>query len=90
MLELDNKILEQFKVKSCQSIRHLLHNGQTYAIFITNRFRKIGWIYEKDGKYYGAQAKMILRDKDDIIDFYVAMDTNAKASIEELCKESQS
>ena len=85
-MELDNKILDHFKIKSCQSIRHLTHDGNLYAIFITNRFRKIGWLTEKDGKYYGTFAKMSLKEKDDIIDYYLAMDANAKASLDELWK----
>ena len=84
MNPLDNKILEHFKVKSCQSVRHLEHNGVMYAIFITNRFRKIGWLSEIKGQYYGTFAKMSLKQKDDIIDYYLSMDANAKASIDKL------
>ncbi|MGI9118411.1 MAG: hypothetical protein ACR2IQ_02590 [Minisyncoccia bacterium] len=84
MKELDNKILEQFKIKSCQSVRHLIHKDVMYAVFITNRFRKIGWMAQVGEKYYGNIAKMSLKEKDDIIDYYVSIDKNAKDSIEQL------
>jgi len=84
MNPLDNKILEKFKVKSCQSVRHLEYKGIMYAIFITNRFRKIGWIAEVNGKYYGTFSKLSLKQKDDAIDFYLAMDKNAKDSLDKL------
>lgn len=84
MKELDNKILEHFKIKSCQSVRHLEYNGIMYAIFITNRFRKIGWLAKIDERYYGTFAKLIIKEKDDIIDNYLAIDKNAKDSIDKL------
>lgn len=84
MKPLDDTILDYFKVKSCQSVRHLHHNGTMYAVFITNRFRKIGWLTEIGGRYYGSFSKMTLKDKDDIIDYYLTMDANAKASIDAL------
>jgi len=84
---LDDKIIEQFKVKSFQSVRHLIHNGVLYAIFITNRFRKMGWMTEIGGKHYGNVVKLSLVEKDDIIDVYVSLDTNAKQTINEVCKQ---
>lgn len=86
--ELDQKALEIYKVKSFQSVRHLIHNnGTMYAIFITNRFRRIGWIAEVEGKYYGTFSKLQLKEKDDIIDYYLTIDRNAKETIDELCKQ---
>ena len=89
MKPLDQTILDYFKVKSCQSVRHLvdMNTNVAYAIFITNRFRKIGWIAEVEEKYYGGFTKLVLKDKDDIIDYYLAMDDQAKRSILELCKK---
>lgn len=84
MNPLDNKILEHFKVKSCQSVRHLEYRDVMYAIFITNRFRKIGWLAEFEGKFYGTFSKLSLKEKDDIIDYYLAMDKNAKETIDKL------
>ena len=80
MQELDSKILAHFKIKSCQSIRHLIdmNTSTAYAIFITNRYRKIGWMAEVKGEYYGITSPMSLDQKDDIIDYYVTMKLNAK------------
>lgn len=88
MQPLEQKILEQFKIKSCQSVRHLvdMNTSVAYAIFITNRYRKIGWIAEVNGKYYGTFSTLVLKDKDDIIDYYLAMDDNAKKTIQQLCR----
>lgn len=88
MKPLDDTILEYFKVKSVQSIRYQTHNGVLFAIFITNRFRKIGWFAEFEGKYYGTFSKLQLKDKDDIIDYYLAIDKNAKDSIDSLCSNN--
>lgn len=87
MIQFDQTILDYFKVKSCQSVRHLEHNGVMYAIFITNRYRKMGWIAEVNGKYYGNISKISLKEKDDAIDYYLTIDKNAKESIDALNKE---
>lgn len=70
-----------------QSVRNLEHNGHVYAIYITNRFRKIGWMAEIDGQYYGMTAKLLLKQRDDIIDYYLTIDKNAKESIDALCQK---
>lgn len=84
----DNDICEKLNIKGLQSVRHLIHveTGTMYAVFITNRFRKIGWVTEIGEKYYSQLAKMQLKDKDDIIDYFLAMDENAKKSIADICK----
>lgn len=85
---LDEEIIKTLNIKGLQSVRHLVHeSGNPYAIYITNRFRKIGWLSNIDGKYYGTMSKLALKDKDDIIDYYLAIDENAKKTLTELCKK---
>ena len=84
---LTEKELKKITTETMQSVRNLEHNGVMYAIYITNRFRKIGWMAEIDEKFYGASTKLSLQQKDDIIDYYLTMDKNAKDTIEELCKK---
>lgn len=88
MQQLNDKILEHLKVKWLQSVRHMEHNGVMYAVYITNRFRKIGWLAEINGKYYGTPAKMSLKQKDDIIDYYLTIDRNAKETIDLILKQN--
>jgi hypothetical protein len=88
-MKLNKKQLEKFTQKTMQSVRNLEHNGIIYAVFITNRFRKIGWMAEIQGEFYVQLAKMKLEQKDDIIDFYLTTDKNAKDSIDAICLNSK-
>jgi hypothetical protein len=85
----DEEIIKTINTKGLQSVRHLIdmETGTAYCIYITNRFRKIGWLAQVEGKYYGTQAKLALKEKDDIIDYYLTIDDNAKKTIKELCKK---
>ena len=87
MVSLNKKQLEKLTALTMQSVRNLNHNDVMYAVFITKRFTKIGWMAEIDGKFYSNIFKLKLEQRDDIIDFYVATDKNAKDSIDEICKE---
>lgn len=87
-MELNKKQLEDFTKMSMQSVRHCEYEGVFYAIYITNRFTKIGWMAEIGDKFYGTTAKMKLDQKDDIIDFYLAIDKNAIDTIKSLRVES--
>lgn len=84
----EQDIKKILNIKGLQSVRHLVHeSGNPYAIYITNRFRKIGWLTNIDGKYYGTISKLSLKDKDDAIDYYLAIDENAKKTMNQLCKK---
>lgn len=84
---LNKKEIENLTKVTMQSVRNLEHNGTMYAIYIAKLFRKIGWMAEIDGKFYGQVAMMKLEQKDDIIDYYLAIDVNAKESIDKICRE---
>ncbi len=85
----EEQIKNTLNIKSFQSVRHLvdMHTSVAYAIYITNRFRKIGWLAQFEGKYYGQMAKLSIKEKDDIIDAYLAIDENAKKTLKEICQK---
>lgn len=88
MVSLNKKQLEKLTLLKMQSVRNLVHNGILYAVFITNLFRKIGWMTEIDGKFYSNVFKLKREQPDDIIDYYLSTDQNAKESIDAiLCQE---
>ena len=80
-MQISSEKLEEVINLPTQSVRHLTHEGELYAIYITKKFRQIGWLGEVDGKYYGTLTDLKLKEKDDIIDYYLAMDENAKKTI---------
>lgn len=87
MSKITKQEIEKISKKTMQSVRHLMYKEIPYAIYITNRFRKIGWMAIIKGEYYGVTSKLELQQKDDIIDYYVTMKKNAEDSIEEICKK---
>jgi len=82
--EITKEKLEKIINLPTQSVRHLTHLGELYAIYITKCFKQIGWLGEVKGKYYGTLTDLKLKEKDDIIDYYLAMDENAKKTIKTL------
>ena len=87
MEKLNKKELEKLTTMSMQSVRNMIHNNVVYAVYITNRFRKMGWMAEINGEFYGQTVKMRLEQKDDIIDIYLAVDKNARESIDAICQK---
>lgn len=81
MVSLNKKQLEKLSGLTMQSVRNLYHEGVMYAVFITNRFTKIGWMAEIDQKFYSNVFKLKIQQRDDIIDYYLSTDQNAKDSI---------
>jgi hypothetical protein len=80
--ELAKEKLEKVINTPTQSVRHLIHDGEMYAVYITKGFKQMGWLGEVNGKYYGTITKLALKEKDDIIDYYLTLDKNAKDTIE--------
>lgn len=94
-MELDKAIIDKMNAKGLQSVRNLVHLVEdkqvVYAIYIEKGFKNIGWMAEIDGKYYGSYSplgKILKAQMDDIIDAYLAIDDQAKRSIEEICKKT--
>ena len=85
-MELTKKNLGKLTKQTMQSTRTNIYEDVVYAIYITKGFKFIGWMAEINEKYYGTQAEMVLpaKQKDDIIDYYLAMDKNAQESIKEI------
>lgn len=82
MQELTKEKVEEVSNVETQSVRHLVYGGALYAIYITKKFKQMGWLAEVNGKYYGTITDLKLKEKDDIIDYYLALDENAKKTID--------
>ena len=100
-MQLEKDFPEKLNMKGLQSVRNLIHpifsKKETkqipFAIYIEKGFKQIGWLSEIDGEYYGSVSplpKILKSQMDDIIDAYVAIDMQARSSIEQIwTKKSQ-
>lgn len=90
-MELEEQIIKKMNAKGLQSVRHLVWEEVPYAIYIEKGFKSIGWLTEIEGKFYGSVSpleKIPKAQMDDIIDYYLAIDTQAKRSIEQICQKN--
>lgn len=98
---LEKDFIDKLNAKGIQSVRnimHMVHKGEgeqtqwvqvPFAIYFEKGFKKCGWLAEINGKYYGSTSPMekILKSQmDDIIDVYLALDDQARRSIDKICQ----
>lgn len=96
--KLDKDFPDKLNMKGLQSVRHLMHaipfEGMwkqiPFSIYIEKGFKKIGWLVEIDGEYYGSVSpmpKILKTQMDDLIDVYMAIDDQARRSIDNICQK---